>query len=207
MAGMRMERSDWWRVHLIRLWDNAICCALFRLDMPPEHAIFVDVMGRKSECYPLARGCMLVLRASGGNTVQCTRGNGQTVQCTCGNRFQCTRGSGQTVQCTRGNGNTVMFPRGSRNMFLSPSPPPFLFPWGTAQSADGACGGGGGIDSCSGCDAVSTATYGASAVSEMGTSGDALSKTTCAASAVSGKCQRRGPVSSRHPARMGCPSG
>ena len=63
------------------------------------------------------------------------------------------------------------------------------------------------IDSCGGCDAVSTATYAASAVSEMGACGDALSKTTCAASAVSGKCQRRGPVSSRHPARMGYPSG
>jgi len=56
------------------------------------------------------------------------------------------------------------------------------------------------IDSCGGCDAVSTATYAASAVSEMGACGDALSKTTCAASAVSEKCQRRGPVSSRHPA-------
>ena len=74
-------------------------------------------------------------------------------------------------------------------------------------SADGARGGGGVIDSCGGCDAVLTATYAASAVSGMGTCGDALSKTTCAASAVSGKCQRRGPVSSRHPARMGCPSG
>ena len=74
--------------------------------------------------------------------------------------------------------------------------------------ADGAPRGGSGvIDSCGGCDAVSTATYAASAVSGMGTCGDALSKTTCAASAVSGKCQRRGPVSSRHPARMGCPSG
>ena len=74
-------------------------------------------------------------------------------------------------------------------------------------SADRARGGGGVIDSCGGCDAVSTATYAASAVSEMGTCGDALSKTTCAASAVSGKCQRRGPVSSRHPVRMGCPLG
>ena len=74
-------------------------------------------------------------------------------------------------------------------------------------SADGARGGGGVIDSGgAGCAAVSTATYAASAVSGMGTCGDALSKTTCAAS-VSGKCQRRGPVSSRHPARMGCPSG
>jgi len=63
------------------------------------------------------------------------------------------------------------------------------------------------INSCGGCNAVSTARYAASAVSEMGTCGDALSKTTCAASAVSGKCQRCGPVSSRHPARMGCPSG
>ena len=63
------------------------------------------------------------------------------------------------------------------------------------------------IDSCGGCNAVSTATYAASAVSEMGICGNALSKTTCAASAVNGKCQRCGPVSFRHPVRMGCPSG
>ena len=61
----------------------------------------------------------------------------------------------------------------------------FLGVWLT--SADGARGGGGVINGCGGCDAVSTATYAASAVSEMGACGDALSKTTCGASAVSGK--------------------
>jgi hypothetical protein len=63
------------------------------------------------------------------------------------------------------------------------------------------------MDSCGGCNAVSTATCAASAVSGMGGCGDALSKAICAASAVSGKCQRRGPVSSRQPERRVWPSG
>jgi hypothetical protein len=54
LAGMRMERSDWWRVQIGRSWDDAICSALFRLDTPPERAIFVYVMGRQSKCDPLA---------------------------------------------------------------------------------------------------------------------------------------------------------
>ena len=41
----------------------------------------------------------------------------------------------------------------------------------------------------------------------VGGCGDVVSKALRAASAVSGKCQRRGPVSSRQPERMGCPSG
>jgi hypothetical protein len=65
LSGMRMERSDWWRVQNGLSWDDAICCALFRLDTPPERAIFVYVMGRKSECDPLAWGCMSALLASG----------------------------------------------------------------------------------------------------------------------------------------------
>jgi hypothetical protein len=50
---------------LDREWDAAICCALVRLDTLPERAIFVYVMGRKSKCDPLARGCMRALLASG----------------------------------------------------------------------------------------------------------------------------------------------
>ena len=63
------------------------------------------------------------------------------------------------------------------------------------------------IDSCGGCDAVSTATCAAYAVGGMCGCGDALAKAICAASAVSGKCQRHGPVSSRQPERRGLPSG
>ncbi len=74
-------------------------------------------------------------------------------------------------------------------------------------SADGSRGGGGGIDSCGGCDAVLTATCAASAVGGMCGFGDALAKAICAASSVSGKCQRRGPVSSYQPERRGWPSG
>jgi hypothetical protein len=97
LAGMRMERSAWWRVQLGRSWDDAMCSAPFRLDMPPARAIFVNVMGWKSECNLLAWGCMsvlLVLLASGSNPFQCTPGQGQMVQCTPGNQFQCTPGNG-----------------------------------------------------------------------------------------------------------------
>ena len=48
-----------------REWVSAICCALVREDTPPARAIFVYVMGRKSKCDPLARGCMSALLASG----------------------------------------------------------------------------------------------------------------------------------------------
>jgi len=144
--------SDNWGCQLDREWVAAICSALVREDTPPARAIFVYVMGRKSKCDPLARGCMsvlLVLLASGRNPFQCTPGNGRTVQCTPGNRFQCTPGNGQTVQCTPGNrfqctpgngqtvqctpGNRFLFPRGIRNMLLGPSRPPVSFPRGTAQ--------------------------------------------------------------------------
>ena len=65
VAGMRMERSDCWRVQVGRSWVDAICIALFRLDTLPERAIFVYVMGRMSKCDPLAWGCMSALLASG----------------------------------------------------------------------------------------------------------------------------------------------
>ena len=58
-------RSDNWRCQLDREWVTAICCALIRLDTPPDRAIFVDVMGRKSKCDPLARECMSALLARG----------------------------------------------------------------------------------------------------------------------------------------------
>ena len=77
----------------------------------------------------------------------------------------------------------------------------------TFTSADGARGGSGGVASCGGCDDVSTATCAASAVDWMCGCGEALAKAVWAASAVSGKCQRRGPVSSRQPERRGWPSG
>ena len=83
----------------------------------------------------------------------------------------------------------------------------FRFLGGRLKVAGGAHRGGGGVDSCGGCDVVSTATCAASAVDWMCGCGDALAKAVCAASAVSGKCQRRGPVSSRQPERRGWPSG
>jgi len=83
----------------------------------------------------------------------------------------------------------------------------FCFLGGRLTSAGGACGGGGGMDSCGGCDAVSKAMGAAFALSGLGGCGNTLSRAICAASAVSGKCQRHGPVSSRQPERMGCPSG
>ena len=58
-------RSDNWGCQLDREWVAAICCALVRVDTPPERAIFVYVMGRESKCDPLARGCMAALLARG----------------------------------------------------------------------------------------------------------------------------------------------
>ena len=58
-------RRDNWGCQLDREWDAAICCALVREDTPPDCAIFVYVMGRKSKCDPLAWGCMSALLASG----------------------------------------------------------------------------------------------------------------------------------------------
>ncbi len=48
-----------------REWVATICCALVREATPSACAIFVYVMGWKSKCDPLARGCMLALPASG----------------------------------------------------------------------------------------------------------------------------------------------
>jgi len=83
----------------------------------------------------------------------------------------------------------------------------FRFLGGWLKVAGGANRGGGGVDSCGGCDVVSMATCAASAVDWMCGCGEALAKAVWAASAVSGKCQRRGPVSSRQPERRGWPSG
>jgi hypothetical protein len=58
-------RSDNWRCQLDREWVAAICCALVRVDTPPERAIFVYVLGWENKCDPLARGCMSALLASG----------------------------------------------------------------------------------------------------------------------------------------------
>ena len=67
MTGMWLTRlrRDNWGCQLGREWDSAICCAFVREATPPARAILVYVMGRKSKCDPLARGCMLALLASG----------------------------------------------------------------------------------------------------------------------------------------------
>ena len=57
-------RSDNWGCQLDREWVTAICCALVWEATPPARAILVYMMGRKSKCDPLVRGCMSVLLAS-----------------------------------------------------------------------------------------------------------------------------------------------
>jgi hypothetical protein len=167
LAGMRMERSDWWRVQSGLLWVDVICSALFRLDTPPERAIFVYVMGRKSKCDPLAWGCMSALLAS-GLTCSCpsppplsfpwrTWGDGQLALVETG--FSALV-EAETQFCFLMEADTCF----SVDLLIH-----FRFLGVRLTSADRARGGGGVIDSCGGCDAISTATYAASAVSGMGT--------------------------------------
>jgi len=113
MTGMWLTRlwSDDWDCQLDREWVAAICSALVREDTPPARAIYVYVMGWKSKCDPLARGCMSVFVYVMGRKSKCNplaRGcmsallaNGLTWP------FQCTCGNGNRVPCTRGNGNRV----------------------------------------------------------------------------------------------------